>query len=43
MKIFSPNKVCEMFLSEAKGEDKIMEEIQVNSSLQTKEIKVLKN
>jgi hypothetical protein len=28
-----------MFLSEAKGEDKIMEEIQVNSSLQTKKSK----
>jgi hypothetical protein len=31
-----------MFLSEAKGEDKIMKEIKVNSRLQTKEIKVLK-
>jgi hypothetical protein len=32
---------CVKCFSEAKGEDQIMEEIQVNSSLQTKEIKVL--
>jgi hypothetical protein len=30
-----------MFLIEAKGEDKTMKEIQENSRLQTKEIKVL--
>ncbi len=41
MKIFYSKMKCVKCFSEAKGEDQIMEEIQVNSSLQTKEIKVL--
>ncbi len=37
------NEGCEMFMSEVKYKDKVMEEIQQNPSLQTKEKKILKN